>query len=109
MSRLAGVPGIKLNSVQPGVQSNYAYFPVVFDGYRYSRDEVFDLLAAENIIARKYFYPLTTAFDCYKGRAGFDPAATPVARHIADCVLCLPIYADLAAEEVDQICDLILQ
>ena len=109
MSRLAGVPGIKLNAVQPGIQSNYAYFPVVFDGYRYSRDEVFDLLAAENIIARKYFYPLTNSFDCYKGREGFDPAATPVAQHIAECVLCLPIYADLETKEVDRICDLILQ
>ncbi len=109
ISRLAGVPGIRLNAVQPGVESNYAYFPVVFDGYRYSRDEVFDLLAAENIIARKYFYPLTNSFDCYRGRAGFDPSATPVAKHIAESVLCLPIYADLAEEDVDRICDRILQ
>ena len=109
ISRLAGVPGIRLNAVQPGVESNYAYFPVVFDGYRYSRDEVFDLLATENIIARKYFYPLTNSFDCYRGRAGFDPSATPVAKHIAESVLCLPIYADLAEEDVDRICDRILQ
>ena len=108
-SRLSAVPGIQLNTIRPGIRFNYAYFPVVFDGYRYTRDEVFDLLAAQNILARKYFYPLTSAFDCYKGRPGFDPSATPVARRIADHVLCLPIYADLPEAVVDRICDSILR
>ena len=57
--RLSGVPGIKLCAEQPDVKSNYAYFPAVFDGYKYSRDEIFDKLKEEDIIARKYFYPLT--------------------------------------------------
>ena len=107
-SRLDDVPGIRLSPVQPGVKSNYAYFPVLFDGYRYNRDEIYDLLAAQNIIARKYFYPLTTAFDCYRGRPGFDVSATPVAQHTAQHVLCLPMYADLSPEDVDRICDIIL-
>ena len=107
-SHLSNVPGIRLNLPQPGVKPNYGYFPVVFDGYRLNRDEVFDLLAAENIIARKYFYPLTSSFDCYRGRPGFDASLTPVARHTADNILCLPIYADLPEETVDRICSLIL-
>ncbi len=107
-ARLGGVPGLRLNCVQEGVESNYAYFPVVFDGFRLDRDAVFDRLAAENIIARKYFYPITNSFDCYKGRPGFDPAATPVARYIGDRVLTLPLYAELAHEDVDRICDIIL-
>ena len=32
--RLSGVEGIKLSAVQENVESNYAYFPVVFDGSR---------------------------------------------------------------------------
>ena len=106
---LQGIPGIHLCPPQPGVRSNFAYYPVVFDGYRHTRDEVFDLLAAEHIIARKYFYPLTTSFDCYAGLPGFDPALTPVALHAADCVLCLPMYADLALSDVEKICSIILQ
>ena len=109
LSLLSGVSGIRLNQIQPGVHSNYGYFPVVFDGYRYSRDEVFDLLASENIIARKYFYPITNAFDCYKGIPGFDPASTPVARHIAEHILCLPMFADLSLSDVERICSLILR
>ena len=98
--RLDGVPGIRLNAPQKGVRSNYAYFPVVFDGYKYNRDEVHARLYEHGIVARKYFYPITNSFACYRGRPGFDPAATPVAAHIADCVLTLPLYAGLPDLEV---------
>ena len=107
-AHLEGVPGIRLNREQPGVSSNYAYFPVVFDGYRYTRDEVFARLGAENIVARKYFYPITNSFDCYRGHPGFDPDATPIARYIGDRVLTLPLYPELALEDVDRICEIIL-
>lgn len=104
--RLDGIRGIKLSRPQPGVKSNYAYFPVLFDGYKLDRDEVFEKLRTNNIFARKYFYPLTSSFACYKGR--FAQEDTPVAAYIADRILTLPLYADLAIEDVDRICDLIL-
>ena len=107
-ARLGGVPGLKLNTPQPGVESNYAYFPVVFDGYKYDRNQVFDRLAAQNIVARKYFYPITNSFDCYRGRPGFDPDATPIAKFMAERVLTLPLYPELSADNVDRICDIIL-
>jgi dTDP-4-amino-4,6-dideoxygalactose transaminase len=62
IERLSSVKGIKLCKPQTGVKSNYAYFPVVFDGYKMSRDEVFEKLKAENIYARKYFYPAYKQF-----------------------------------------------
>ena len=40
--------------------------------------------------------------------SGFDPADTPIAAHISDRVLTLPMYADLPPETVDRICDIIL-
>lgn len=106
--RLDGVPGLRLCGERPGVQSNYAYMPVVFDGYKYSRDQVFERLAQQGIGARKYFYPLTNAFECYRGRPGFDPGATPVAKYCADRVLTLPLYDSLEPVTVDRICDVIL-
>lgn len=106
--RLEGVPGIKLSPVQEGVVSNYAYFPVVFDGYKYNRDEMFEKLKAENIVARKYFYPLTNGFACYASLNTAGEDKTPVAKHIAQRVLTLPLYADLAEKDVDRICDIIL-
>lgn len=103
---LSGVSGIALCPEQSGVQSNYAYFPVVFDGYKWNRDEIADRLAAHGIFARKYFFPLTSSFEAYEGC--FPIQETPIAQHIADCVLTLPLYAGLEADVVKQICDIIL-
>lgn len=108
-ARLAGVSGIKLSVIQEDVQSNYAYFPVIFDGYKYTRDEVFALLKEHDIIARKYFYPLTNGFACYKDLPTAGAEKTPVADYFANRVLTMPLYADLALEDVDRICDLILK
>ena len=108
-SRLGETSGIKICNEQDNVKSNYAYFPVVFDGYKYSRDEVFEMLKAENIIARKYFYPLTNDIECYKDLSTSGSEKTPVAKHIADRVLTLPLYADLSLDDVDRICDVILK
>ena len=106
--RLEGVDGIKLSKVQEGVDSNYAYFPVVFDGYKYTRNEIFEKLAEQGIGARKYFYPLTNSFECYRNYPTAGTEKTPVAQHMALRVLTLPLYADLSLEDVDRICDVIL-
>lgn len=106
-AELSGLEGIGLCAPQRGVTSNYAYFPVIFDGYRATRDEIFAKLQEENIIARKYFYPLTNSFECYRDLPTAGAEKTPVAAHIADRVLTLPLYADLSLESVDKICGII--
>lgn len=104
---LEEVDGIQLNAEQEGVEKNYAYFPIVIDEKELgaTRNEVFDALASQGIGARKYFYPLTNTFECYRGQ--FDPEKTPVALHVSKRVLTLPLYADLALEDVDRICEVI--
>ena len=69
---------------------------------------MFTLLKEYDIIARKYFYPLTNDFACYAGMCGDAETETPVAKYFADRVLTLPLFADIAVEDVDRICDLIL-
>ena len=105
IENLKDITGIQLSKKQVDVESNYAYFPVVFDGYKMTRDEVFEKLKGNDIIARKYFYPLTNSFECYKDQ--YDVDETPVAKYIAERVLTLPLYADLALEDVDRICEII--
>ncbi len=107
-SRLTGISGIRLCSDQLNVKHNYAYFPVVFDGYKYDRNEVFEILAKHDITARKYFYPLTNNVECYADLPTAGVEKTPVANYIADRVLTLPLYADLELENVDRICNMIL-
>ncbi len=107
-SHLEGVEGLQLNVIQPEVKANYAYFPVVFEEkvFGASRAEVFDALAEQGIGARKYFYPLTNTFSAFHNK--YNVLATPVALHISKRVLTLPMYADLALEDVDRICDIII-
>ena len=109
MSRLQGVKGLRLPAHKPGLESNYAYFPVIFEEevFGESRDQVYDRLRSCGIIARKYFYPLTNACDCYKGR--FSPERTPTALKISMQVLTLPLYADLSLTDVDRICQIVLE
>ena len=108
VDRLKSIKGIRLCKPQNNVKYNYAYFPVVFDGFRKSRDEVFELLKKHDVISRKYFYPLISDMECYKGFPTADSSLTPIARFVSDRVLTLPIYSELSIEEVDAICDIIL-
>lgn len=105
--RLDSMPGVKICRPAEGIKANYAYMPVVFeDGCGTTRDEVFAKLREHSIFSRKYFYPLVSDYACYRGR--FDSSKTPVAQYVADRVLTLPMAADLALEDVDRICDIVL-
>ena len=107
-NNLTGIEGIQLPPIQNDVIPNYAYFPIVIneDVFGATRNEVYERLADNNIHARKYFYPLTSAFDAYHGR--FDVNRTPVALHISKRVLTLPLYSNLPLEDVERICNIIL-
>lgn len=107
-TRLNGIKGITLCPAQEDVVSNYAYMPVLFDGFYKTRDEIFEQLKNHGIVARKYFYPLINEMDCYKNNYDVAENPTPVAKHVGDSILTLPLYADLSLEDVDKICDIIL-
>lgn len=107
-SHLEGINGLQLNPLQKNVRPNYSYFPVVLDPELFgaTREEVYTKLEEQGIVARKYFYPLTNTFDCFHGK--YDVTKTPIAAKIAERVLTLPLYADLRDEDVDRICEIVL-
>lgn len=107
--RLEGIKGIQLNKSQKDVKPNYAYYPIIVkqDECQITRDEIYTELKKHNIIARKYFYPITSEFDVYKER--FNKDKTPIALETSRQVLTLPIYPELALEDVDRICDIIVK
>ena len=43
-SRLSNINGIKLNNIQKDTVHNYSYFPIIFNNYKYRRDEVYQKL-----------------------------------------------------------------
>lgn len=106
--RLSGVPGLTLIKAQQDVTPNYAYYPVLIDPETFgeTRDDVFERLKAQDIYARKYFYPAVNEMACYQGQFRGE---TPIAARISRNILTLPMYAELTPETVDTICDVILR
>lgn len=105
--RLGGVAGLTLLPEQPDVKRNYAYFPLLIDPecFGSGRDELKEKLEAQSVYTRKYFYPLVSENHAFGRDMTLD---TPKAKYDSRHVLCLPMYAHLALEDVDRICDLIL-
>ena len=110
---LQGVDGLRFPTPRKDVEPNYSYFPVLFEKYRFTRDEAFARLAEQGIFARKYFYPLTSDFDCYRTAADncsfIGRYETPTARLAAEQVLTLPLYSEMTAEDVDRVCRVLLK
>lgn len=106
---LEAVPGICCLQDIDGTTHNYSYFPIFIDQAEYgrSRDAVYEELKSRQILTRRYFYPLISQFPMYKGLESARPENLSVAEQAARQVLCLPMYPDLAHEQVFRIIDLI--
>lgn len=105
--RLANVDGIKPLRFVDGVKQNYAYYPILVDAsvFGADRDSLADRLGENGILARKYFYPLVSENKELGGDAAMN---TPQAFAFSRNILCLPLYAHLSTEDIDRICDIIL-
>jgi len=106
------VKGIKLfpYEIEPNFEWNYAYFPVlVTNEYGMTRDELYQKMKDNNVLGRRYFYPLITDFEPYKDYPSAALENLPVARRIADQVICLPMHHQLTKEDVKRIIDCIVK
>ena len=88
------------------VEYNYAYFPIFFVRGLSIRDEIHDIFIANNIICRKYWYPLITDHDIYSKCNKHNLVNS---RKLSDSVLCLPIYPDLTKSEQNYIIDILIE
>lgn len=104
---LKDVKGISLMPKPNDTESNYAYFPIFIDEMEYgiSRDHLYERLKQNNIFGRRYFYPLISEFSMYKGLESAMPSILKVANKMANDVICLPIYSELAIDVVNEIID----
>lgn len=106
---LKDIPGISFFEDMPGVKHNYSYFPIFVDAQTYgmTRDELYLRLKDNNVIGRRYFYPLISTFGTYRGLPSADPKNLPVATRMADSVICLPMHHELSVEDVQRTIDII--
>lgn len=107
-AQLSGISGVTCKPLPAEIKHNHSYFQILIEKeYSLSRDELNDKLRKHGIYARRYFYPLISEFPMYRGLASAAAGNLPVAKSIANKVLCLPIYPELEKTVVMNIADII--
>ncbi|HDY7733639.1 TPA: dTDP-4-amino-4,6-dideoxy-D-glucose aminotransferase VioA [Vibrio vulnificus] len=105
---LSDVKGITVYQHDINANSNCSYFPILVEAdFPLSRDALYDKLKANNILSRRYFYPLISNLPMYSGLESADGAHLPQANALAEKVLCLPIFAELTLGEQQLVIDII--
>lgn len=105
IEKLQTVDCITLPEIQSSIIPNYAYFPIrVKEGLR---NQLHEKLQEENILARKYFYPLISHMSYFEEY--YIQGNTPVAEKAAEEVLVLPLHMNVTLDQIDFICDVIIQ
>jgi dTDP-4-amino-4,6-dideoxygalactose transaminase len=84
-------------------QSNYAYYPIVFDNEELLL-KCAEMLRMNEIFGRRYFYPSLANSLPY-----LDSLDLKITNNISERVFCLPLYYNLTVEEVDMICRFLLR
>jgi dTDP-4-amino-4,6-dideoxygalactose transaminase len=105
-SGLEDLPGIELMAYDEGERSHRHYAVLeVGDGVGLGRDDLHRLLWAENVLARRYFFPGCHRMEPYRTR--FADLSLPVTERVAGRVLVLPTGPALERADVERVVDLI--
>lgn len=108
---LKNIPGISFMMDTPGVRYNYSYFPIFVDEtiYGMTRDRLYFKLKDNDILGRRYFYPLISEFATYRGLASAGKENLPNAHKMAESIICLPMHHELSENDIIYITDLIMR
>jgi dTDP-4-amino-4,6-dideoxygalactose transaminase len=106
---LAGLAGVKLFRFSEREQCNDQYVVVEVDAAvsRLNRDELVSVLWAENVIARKYFWPGCHRMEPYRSLYPHAGMLLPVSERVAARVLLLPTGPAVGLDTVLAICDIV--
>jgi dTDP-4-amino-4,6-dideoxygalactose transaminase len=106
---LSGLPGISLYEYDETERANYQYVVVEVDEATagISRDLLVEALHAENVLARRYFFPGCHRMEPYRSYFPHAGLLLPETERLCRRVMVLPTGATLAETRVDAICDLI--
>jgi dTDP-4-amino-4,6-dideoxygalactose transaminase len=103
---LGHLPGITFQKLNPDGQSSHQNFAMLIEPKEFglSRDELFDALASDNIMARKYFFPAIHLQKAYHEK----PCSLPATEDIAARVLCLPLHNHMPMELAERVLEAIM-
>lgn len=106
---LAGLPGLRLYKYDEAEKNNFQYLIVEVDPQAspLSRDELVEVLHAENVIARRYFTPGCHRSGPYRDMPRRKSERLPVTEQLCDTLLSLPTGAGVTTAEIAAIGDII--
>ncbi|MEH2222292.1 aminotransferase class I/II-fold pyridoxal phosphate-dependent enzyme [Nostoc sp.] len=106
---LQSIPGLKLVTYDKTQKCNYQYIILEIDekDFGISRDYLVEILQAENVIARKYFYPGCHNMEPYRSYFPYNRLLLPKTEKLVNRVLCLPTGMVLNPEDISKICQII--
>jgi len=106
---LGGLAGISLIDYDPNERNNYQYIVVEIDTETASlnRDELVAVLHAENVLARKYFWPGCHNMEPYRSLQPNTAMSLPQTEAVAARVLLLPTGQAINASRIKLLCQII--
>jgi dTDP-4-amino-4,6-dideoxygalactose transaminase len=103
--RLAGLPGLRLLHYDETESSNRQYVVIeIAPEFGCARDEVVTALHAENVLARRYFWPGCHRMQPYRELYPWADAHLPNTNDVAARVIVLPTGLAIGEEEIATIC-----
>jgi dTDP-4-amino-4,6-dideoxygalactose transaminase len=108
-SYLEDIPGIKLQQYDHHEKQNYQYIIMEVDESEagLSRDELLKVLHAENILARRYFYPGCHRMEPYRSYFPHAHLLLPVTEEVAKRVVVLPTGSSIEPQSILTICQIV--
>ena len=106
---LSNIPGITLRTYDEREINNYQYIILEVDSNNagISRDHLLNILHAENIRARRYFYPGCHRMEPYCSYYPNAGLLLPETERLSDRVICLPTGTAVYPEDIQKICHII--
>lgn len=106
---LAGIPGISLFTYGETEKCNYQYVVLEIDENltKISRDLLLRVLHAENILARRYFYPGCHKMEPYKSYFPHSGLLLPETEKLVQIILILPTGVAINRTDINGICNII--
>jgi dTDP-4-amino-4,6-dideoxygalactose transaminase len=106
---LANIPEISLFPVNESEKHNYQYIILDIDEKKtqVSRDLLIKILHAENVIARRYFYPGCHRMEPYRSYFPHAGLLLPETEKLAQRVLILPTGTAISEDDISKICQII--
>ena len=106
---LDGVPGLRMLLYDTSEKRNYQYIVLEIDESQVllTRDQVRDILWAENVLARRYFYPGCHRMQPYASSMPDVGSRLPVTERLSSRVLVLPTGTAVSNEHIEIICEIL--